>query len=56
MYRIVTLNVRDQISRSSTNLARSASVSTYIAGIEALVRRGYQIIRVGGPDQRSYPL
>ena len=55
--RIVTLNVRDRrVSRSSTNLARSASVSTYIAGIEALVRRGYRIIRVGGPDQEELPV
>ena len=54
--RIVTLNVRDRkVSRSSTNLARSASISTYVPGIEALVRRGYRIIRVGGPDQEELP-
>ena len=55
--RIVTLNVRDRkVSRSSTNLARSASISTYVPGIEALVRRGYRIIRVGGPDQEELPV
>ena len=54
--KIVTLNVRDwRVSNSLTNRARSASVSTYIAGINALVRLGYRVVRVGGPNQEELP-